>query len=223
MELRNTQSDVTNNSLEKPLEFDMPLFDDSERGEINNLPEIEPLDESTRPVDGNIYPDSERGSEIELPDNLELEDKWNPVEVEGDAKHPNELNSSEELVDGDTLNKTEDDSKEDVDNKKELDDETRELTDEEKQYLKDKLQWPDERINKCTIDENGVIHLKTDRCDLEGKTSENGVPYERKTIEINGVKIEGVFPVFDSAFDTYLNPDNYKSKAYAKECNAKSY
>ena len=221
MELRNTQSDVTNNSLEKPLEFDMPLFDDSERGEINNLPEIEPLDESTRPVDGNIYPDSERGSEIELPDNLELEDKWNPVEVEGDAKHPNELNSSEELDDGDTSNKTEDDSKEDVDNKKELDDGTRELTDEEKQYLKDKLQWPDERINKCTIDENGVIHLKTDRCDLEGKTSENGVPYERKTIEINGVKIEGVFPVFDSAFDTYLNPDNYKSKAYAKECNEK--
>ena len=98
---------------------------------------------------------------------------------------------------------------------------TRELTEDEKQYLKDKLGWSDEKLKKCTIDENGVIHYKTDRSDLEGKTSENGVPYERRTIEINGVKIEGVFPKFDSAFDTELAPENYKSKAYAKECNAK--
>jgi hypothetical protein len=53
------------------------------------------------------------------------------------------------------------------------------------------------------------------------ETSSGGVPYERKSIEINGVKIEGVFPRFDSVFDMKLNPDNYKSKAYAKECNAK--
>lgn len=98
---------------------------------------------------------------------------------------------------------------------------TRELTEEEKQYLKDKLGWSDEKLKKCTIDEEGVIHYKTDRCDLEGKTSENGVPYERRTIEINGVKIEGVFPKFDSVFDTQLDPDNLKTKAYAKECNAK--
>lgn len=98
---------------------------------------------------------------------------------------------------------------------------TRELTEEERQELKDKLGWSDEKLNKCTIDEDGVIHYKTDRSDLEGKTSENGVPYIRKTIEINGVKIEGVFPKFDSAFDTELDPDNLKTKAYAKECNAK--
>lgn len=97
----------------------------------------------------------------------------------------------------------------------------RELTEEEKQDLKNKLSWSDDRLKKCTIDEEGVIHYKTDRCDLEGTTSETGVPYERKTIEINGVKIEGVFPKFESVFDTQLNPDNYKSKAYAKECNAK--
>lgn len=98
---------------------------------------------------------------------------------------------------------------------------TRELTEKEKQELKDKLGWSDDKIKKCTIDEDGVIHYKTDRSDLEGKESENGVPYERKTIEINGVKIEGVFPVFDSAFDTELAPDNLTTKAYAKECNAK--
>lgn len=98
---------------------------------------------------------------------------------------------------------------------------TRELTENEKQWLKEKLGWSDDKLRKCKIYENGVIHYRTDRCDLEGKTSENGVLYERRTIEINGVKIEGVFPKFDSVFDTKLSPENYKTKAYAKECNAK--
>ncbi len=96
---------------------------------------------------------------------------------------------------------------------------TRELTENEKQELKDKLGWSDEKLKKCTIDENGVIHYKTDRSDMEGQTTENGVPYERRRIEINGVVIEGVFPKFESAFDTELAPDNLKTKAYAKECN----
>lgn len=98
-------------------------------------------------------------------------------------------------------------------------DETRELTEDEKQELKAKLGWSDERLKKCMIDENGVIHYKTDRSDLEGQTAENGVPYERRRIEINGVVIEGVFPKFKSAFDTELAPDNWKTKVYAKECN----
>ena len=97
---------------------------------------------------------------------------------------------------------------------------TRELTEDEKQALKDKLGWSDEKLKKCTIDKDGVIHYKTDRCDLEGKTSENGVPYERRRIEINGIVIEGVFPKFNSLFDTKLSSDNLKTKAYAKECNA---
>ncbi len=97
----------------------------------------------------------------------------------------------------------------------------RELTEEEKQDLKEKTGWDDKQIAKCTIDEDGVIHYRCDREDLEGKTSDNGVEYVRKTITINGVQIEGVFPKFDSVFDTELDPDNFKTKAYAKECNAK--
>ena len=99
---------------------------------------------------------------------------------------------------------------EEMDYSEYMNDGTRELSEDEKQKLK-----------KCTIDENGIVNYKTDRCDLEGKTSQNGVPYERHTIEINGIKIEGVFPKFESIFDTQLDSDNYKSKAYAKECNAK--
>lgn len=109
--------------------------------------------------------------------------------------------------------------KEDLISNKEIN--TRELNDDEKNHLKDQLQWSDNKIKKCTIDEDGVIHYKTDRCDLEGKTSENGVPYKRKLIEINGIKIEGVFPEFNSVFDTQLDEVNYKSKAYAVDCNKK--
>ena len=100
-------------------------------------------------------------------------------------------------------------------------DNTRDLTEDEKQWLKDVLGWNDNQIAKCTIDENGIIHYRTDRCDLEGKTSENGVPYERKQIVVNGITIEGVFPVFDSTYTTELPPDKYKCNTYARECNAK--
>lgn len=104
---------------------------------------------------------------------------------------------------------------------------TRELTDEEKDFVKKALGWGDKQIAKCTIEENSlnegkiVIHYRTDRCDLEGKRAENGVLYVRKRIEYNGIIIEGVFPKFDSVFSTYLSPENQKSNAYAKECNAK--
>ena len=102
------------------------------------------------------------------------------------------------------------------------DDGCRPLNEEEKQRLKDATGWSDEKIDRnCTIDENGVIHYKTHRSDLEGKTAENGVPYKRKTIEINGMKIEGVFPVFNSAFDTSLDEEDYKSNRYADICNKK--
>lgn len=84
--------------------------------------------------------------------------------------------------------------------------ETRELTEDEKTYLKETLGWTDKQIAKCTIDESGAIHYKTILEDKEGKVY-NGVCYERKQIQINGVKIEGVFPVFDSVYDTQLPED----------------
>ena len=108
-----------------------------------------------------------------------------------------------------------------IDSERESVDKARELTDEEKQWLRDVLGWNDNQISKCRIDENGTIHYRTDRCDLEGKTSENGVPYERKQIVINGIAIEGVFPIFDSVYTTDLPPDKFKSNTYAKDCNAK--
>ena len=99
---------------------------------------------------------------------------------------------------------------------------TRELNDDERQGIKENLGWSDKKIdNKCRIDENGTIHYKTDRHDLEGKTNEVGVPYERKTVEYNGQKIEGVFPVFDSKYDAQIDPSDYDKSHTAHEriCN----
>ena len=98
---------------------------------------------------------------------------------------------------------------------------TRELTEDEKENLKDSLGWSDKQISKCSIDENNVIHYKTDREDLEGKTSDNGIRYERKTVDIHGIKVQGVFPVFDSICDVQL-PSNLEKASNAhqfKECN----
>jgi hypothetical protein len=101
--------------------------------------------------------------------------------------------------------------------------ETRELTEEEKAEVQAKTGWTDDQMKKCTIDENGVIHYKCDRDDLDGKTHETaGVPYERRIADINGVKVEVVVPKFNSKFDCKL-PDNLLKESNAKQfdnCNA---
>lgn len=204
--------------------MDKPMFEDSNRVLDMELPEIDGSKGMEAP-EGKFYPDSDRDisdgpqwDESDFPEyeTTNLED--GPIE---EAEPNEEVEEGNEGEDSPDENEPDIDDTDEDDSPEYKEDGTRELTEDEKQDLKDKLGWSDEKLKKCTIDENGVIHYRTDRCDLEGKTSENGVPYERRTIEINGVKIEGVFPKFDSAFDTELSPDNYKSKAYAKECNAK--
>lgn len=98
---------------------------------------------------------------------------------------------------------------------------TRELTEDEENNLKEKLGWTDKQLSKCTIDEDGVIHYRTDREDMEGKIGENGILYERKTVDIHGIEIQGVFPVFESAFDAQL-PEYLEKSSNAsqfRDCN----
>ena len=85
--------------------------------------------------------------------------------------------------------------------------ETRPLTDEERTYYKEILNCSDATLDKLSIDSEGKLHLRTINEGLEGKEGENGVRYERKTIEVNGVEIEGVFPEFDSTVDVQLPND----------------
>lgn len=100
--------------------------------------------------------------------------------------------------------------------------ETYPLTEEEKKDIQQKIVWSDEKMKKCTIDEDGVIHYKCDNEHLEGKKhEESGVEYVRKTINLNGVKVEVVVPDFDSAFDVQLPEDLLKESnpKQFKECN----
>lgn len=227
MAIEQLAADMVKLEKMKPETSDTPFFSNSDRGYGMELSPIDSLiiDENPNYMEGDMYSDSDRDfsegpqwneQELKSPDDI-LEELPNESPEENTADDGG-AGETQEVGESNTQESDEAESK----NSPEYnEDGTRELADEEKQKLKDKLGWSDDKLKKCTIDENGVIHYKTDRCDLEGKTSENGVPYERRTIEINGVKIEGVFPKFESAFDTQLNPDNYKSKAYAKECNAK--
>ena len=78
-------------------------------------------------------------------------------------------------------------------------------------------------IDKCTGDDAGKVYLKTINEDKVGQTGENGVPYERKTIDVNGADIVGVFPQFDSKCDVQLPDDLYKASdaKQADACNQK--
>ncbi len=94
---------------------------------------------------------------------------------------------------------------EQVDSKPECEEnETRPLTQEEKDYYKEKLGCSGSMLDSATIDENGKIYLKTINESKEGQTGEDGVEYVRKTLDVNGIEVEGVFPQFDSAIDVQL-------------------
>ena len=102
--------------------------------------------------------------------------------------------------------------------------ETRPLTDEEKKDIKEKTNMSDATLDKCTIDENGVIHLKCDNEHLAGLLHEiTGVKFTRKIVDINGVKIEVVVPEFESCFDFDLSEENIDASdaEQFKECNQK--
>ena len=101
--------------------------------------------------------------------------------------------------------------------------ERRPLTPEEREYYREKLGCTDAQLDKMTIDENGKIYLKTDNEGKEGTEGNNGVKYERKTVVINGIEVEGVFPVFDSTFDVQLPEDKIiaSDKDQNEHCNEK--
>lgn len=95
-----------------------------------------------------------------------------------------------------------------------------ELSDETKAKLLD-AGMTQSNIDKCTIDRKGVVILNTNNFSLEGNNHpETGVKYERGTIDLNGIKIEGVFPKFDSIFVCKLPSDKLKASdtEQFKEC-----
>lgn len=79
------------------------------------------------------------------------------------------------------------------------------------------------QIKEITYNEKeDVYELKTVNDELDGKEhKETGVKYEKKTVEVDGMRIRGVFPKFQSKFDAQLPGDKrLASDAVQKgECN----
>ncbi len=89
--------------------------------------------------------------------------------------------------------------------------EARPLTQEEKDYYKEKLGCSAHLLESATINEDGKINLKTINESKEGHIGEDGVEYVRKTIEVNGIEVEGVFPQFESIIDVQLFDEMFQA------------
>lgn len=97
------------------------------------------------------------------------------------------------------------------------------LSNKEKNILKENG-MSDSLIENASKDKNGTIQLKTLNSSLEGiKHDTTLVAYNKKSIEVGGFRVEGVFPEFESVFDTKLSKENYNAtdKNQFKECNSK--
>jgi len=73
-------------------------------------------------------------------------------------------------------------------------------------------------------DVNEPRHIKTNNEHLEGKNHpETGVPFRKHVFRLDGEKVEGVFPVFQSKFDTLLPKDlrNASDNEQFKYCTEK--
>ena len=89
--------------------------------------------------------------------------------------------------------------------------EMRFLTEAEIKKVREITRMKESVLRGALIDANGKIYLRCDNennliIDGEGMRHEKtGVPYVRKEVDINGIKIEVVVPEFDSVFDTVLS------------------
>ncbi len=76
----------------------------------------------------------------------------------------------------------------------------RELTDEERTDLQAKTGWKDNTLKKCQLRPDGSVWLKTNNSIRDSETY-NGIWFERDTVLIGNVRVEGIFPKFDAAFE----------------------
>ena len=96
----------------------------------------------------------------------------------------------------------------------------KELTQEQKDDLLSKGMSPS-LVNECKVDKD-VYVIKTQNENLvDSKHPDTGVPYNKKIIDLSGVKVEGVFAEFDSIFSTKLPENKYlaSDKVQFDYCN----
>lgn len=64
--------------------------------------------------------------------------------------------------------------------------------------------------NDSSFEKEKVIHINTLNEKMEGQ-SISGIRFAKRTFMLDGEKIEGVFPIFNSKFDTKLPENLYKA------------
>ncbi len=80
----------------------------------------------------------------------------------------------------------------------------RELTGEECAGLQRKTGWSEKTLKKCQLRPDGSVWLKTNNSIRDGETY-NGTWFQRDTVVIGDVRVEGIFPKFDAAFEPDTN------------------
>lgn len=89
--------------------------------------------------------------------------------------------------------------------------------------LKESSKAVDTPVAEIEAKENHTTYLITRNESLDGDIHPiTGIPFERQTIELGtGEVIEGVFPIFDSAFDANISEGLFAESDYKqfKECN----
>lgn len=175
---------------------------------------------------------SEKGSEVGTKNSDVGKPGFDPDRRLDTQDRPKETPFTEQRIDPDRRLDAQDRPKEisltdgRIDPDKRLDTQTpklMELSDDQKKMLKD-LGMSSFDIENCKIDENDVFQLKTFNEKLEGqKHPVTGVEYQRKQVDINGIKIEGVFPKFESKFTCQLEKTNLQGsdEAQFKDCMGK--
>jgi hypothetical protein len=101
----------------------------------------------------------------------------------------------------------------------------REPTELEKLYIKEKINMSDRILESYRINlETGNVRIKCINENLAGKKHEiTDVEYIEKVMDINGIKMEGVFPEFKSIKDVQLPENHWTASDHDQEkfCNEK--
>lgn len=76
----------------------------------------------------------------------------------------------------------------------------RSMTDEERTALQEKTGWSEKTLNKCQIRPDGSVWLRTNNS-IKDMETYNGVWFQRDTITIGEVRVEGIFPKFNAVYE----------------------
>ena len=214
-------------------DVEIPLFGIKMKGDLHAIRES--VFNSDKEIDGSesnkealiekekFDPDKEiDGSESNKEALIEKEEFDPDKEIDGSESNKDVLIEKEEFdpdkeIDGSESNKEALIKEEEFDPDKEIDgsESNKEALIEEEEFD------PDKEITSSKQEES-IEYVKCLNEKLEGKChEETGVPFEKRVIELEDKKIEGVFPKFQSVFEAQLPKEMLidKDKVQFKECN----